>query len=64
MKHGELTSDRAGRWCKVHKGEHGFLYPCEHYDKIVLNEVKRLGIKFKHDCENGLITFNVIERKK
>lgn len=59
MKHGELSKDGSGRWCNVHNREHGFLFPCEHYNKVVLNEVIRLGVKFNHDCMNGLVIFNV-----
>lgn len=62
MKHGELTKDGSGRFCKVHGREHGFLFPCEHYNKVVLKEVKMLGDRFRRDCENGTIRFNVIER--
>ena len=39
MQHGELTADRARRWCAVCRHDHGWLYPCEHYDAATLAEI-------------------------
>ena len=39
MKHGEAIKDGAGRWCEVHKHEHGPLYPCDTYDEATLLEI-------------------------
>jgi hypothetical protein len=50
--HGQLTEDKAGRYCDKH-GRHGFLYCCEEYSPALKKQIHELSEKFRQQCADG-----------
>ena len=54
-RHGKIITTGGyigGRWCKVCKHAHGYLYPCQHYSEDTLNEIKVLSEKDRYNWSN------------